>query len=407
VAVVACGLGAGIAASGFQPLNNVAGTLDIEALPWRVAFTPPALLALGAVSAAMWRPARDTRAVPVPLLSGGVLLVAAAMISIFGSDAPRVTALSAVIGVVAPVLLLVALLRSRLDSRLICGGFLAAVTLLMLRAIAVFLADHGLPTRSKLESAKFTNQPYDFHYYTLGNPDHTGGFLLLPLALALFWALDSRLSWRSRLLLLGAAAVTFGGIVLTYARFATANAGAVILLAVAMLALRRRTRFAASVTAAVVAVGVVLAALPYVAEILGGKSVSERVQSLADGLAALADHPLAGVGLGRFGDAAGYLHAHSSIIQAGAEMGVLGLCALTLLTGAVIWSAIGIVKADGWFGLRPAAAVAVAIYAVHAALAEPASEGLFNGYTAVSGLSAAMLLAVSLKSSTTDEGTDT
>ena len=105
-------------------------------------------------------------------------------------------------------------------------------------------------------------------------------------------------------------------------------------------------------------------------------------------------------------EAAGYLHAHSSIIQAGAEMGVLGLCALTLLTGGVIWSAMRVVKADGWFGLRPAAALAVAIYAVHAALAEPASEGLFNGYTAVWGLTAATLLAVSLRPARIDEEVD-
>ena len=322
--------------------------------------------------------------------------MAAAVLSIFGSDAPRITALAAVIGVFAPILLLLALLRSRLDSRLICGGFLAAVTLVMLHAIAVFLTDQGFPTRAKLEAAKFTNQPYDFHYYTLGNPDPHGGLPAAPLCAGAVLGARHGNELPRRMLLLGAAAVALTGIVLTYARFAGATAVAVILLVAMIAVLRRWPRFAAAGAAVGVTLGVLLTAFPYVSEVLGGSSVSERVQSLADGLAALADNPLAGVGLGRFGESTGYLHAHSSIIQAGAEMGVLGLCALTLLTGAAIWSAMRIIKADGWFGLRPAAALAVAIYAVHAALAEPASEGLFNGYTSVWGLTVATLLAVSL-----------
>jgi O-antigen ligase len=395
-AAVAFGLGAGVAASGFDPVNNATSTLDIDATPLLVILSPPVLLGLGAALAALLVPADKAPAIPAALRAGGWVLLGAACISLFASDEPTRTALTVVLAICAPMLLVVGLVRSALDRTVICAAFLAGITLLLLRAIGVFVSSNGIPTPSKLEDTKFANQAFDFHYYTLGNPDHTAGFLLMPFVLALLWALDSRINWRARVLLLSVAAVTFVGIVMTYVRFGAVTALIVIVAVATISPVGRWARRGAIGVAALLTVTFVAATFRYLGDLLTGGSVPERVRSLGDGLSALADKPIAGVGLSRFEEPL-YVPAHSSIIQAGAEMGVLGLCAMTLLTGALIWLAARVVKAEGWFGLRPAAALAVAIYAVYAALAAPAAEGLYADYIAIYGLAAAMLVAVSLK----------
>ena len=95
----------------------------------------------------------------------------------------------------------------------------------LLRADAVFLRDWGLPTASTLRTAKLSDQPYDFHYYTLGNADHTAGFLLMTLVLAAFWAGQrGGLSRYLRALLWVIAAISLVTMFLTYARFAIVTA---------------------------------------------------------------------------------------------------------------------------------------------------------------------------------------
>ena len=96
----------------------------------------------------------------------------------------------------------------------------------------------------------------------------------------------------------------------------------------------------------------------------------------------------------------GYFPAHSSIIQAGAEMGVLGLCGLVVLTTAACAHAVRRVRADGWFHIGSAAALAVAVYVLHAAMAAASTAGLFSGYNVAWGLSASLLLALSFMSDT-------
>ena len=122
-------------------------------------------------------------------------------------------------------------------------------------------------------------------------------------------------------------------------------------------------------------------------------TIPERLGSIADGLETLARDPLSGVGLGRYGTEGGYMAAHSTVVQAAAEMGVLGLAALLLLSGALVLHAVRVVRAEGWLGLRPAAAVAVAD-TVHAALAAPANSGLYVSYVSIWGLTCALLIGL-------------
>jgi O-antigen ligase len=394
-------LGAGVGLAGFAPFSNANTALGLSERPWAVAGMPAVLVALAALLTAVLRPAPQPPALPRSLVAGAALLLAGGCVSVLGSDAPQDSATLVVLAISAPMLLFVGLIHARLDSRWIAVGFLAAVTVMLLRADAVFFRDWGLPSVADLEAAKYQNVAYDFHYYTLGNPDHTAGFLLMPFTLAAFWAAgETRLRGWCRGLLVCAAGLVGVTLVLTFARFAIASAVAVLVVLALAVPAGRRIRAALLATVLTVAAGLLVVSVDYVAQLLNADrnaSVPERVGSLKDGLITLADHPFTGVGLGRYSTDSGYFPAHSSIVQAGTEMGVLGLCGLVVLTLAVCAHAARMIRRHGWLGLPSAAALAVAVYAVHAALAASSSSGLFSGYISEWGLSAALLLALSFK----------
>ena len=375
-------------ASGFAPISHfsdVAGVLD---RPWLVVAMPICLTAIAAGLAALVWPAPGRVRIPPAISAGGVVLLLGGLVSILDSPDPVASAVIAVVAITAPALLLVALLHARLDPSWMAVGLLVSASVLLLRADTVFLRDWGFPTTAKLFAAKYQNVAYDFHYYTLGNPDHTAGYLLMPLTLASLWVLSTRLRPAARIVIAATGAVAMATLVITYARFATATGVAVLVLAALAAPVARWVRVILVGCIAALAVAFVISAFDYLTELLSTSSdasVPERVSSLKDGLIALADNPFMGVGLGQYTSDHGYFPAHSSIIQAAAEMGVLGLCGLLLLTGGTILHARAVVAADGWLGLRPAAAVAVAVYALHAALAAPSSSGLFSGYVSVWG----------------------
>ena len=390
-------IGFGVAASGFPPASLLSDVAGIASRPWLAPLMPAALIAIAAAAAALAFPARTRVRLPPGVAAGGLILMAGALVSIGGSADPDRTAVIALLAVSSPALLLLALVNSRLDPRALAAGFLAALTILLLRADMVFLRDWGFPTPAKLLAAKYQNVAYDFHYYTLGNPDHTAGFLLMPLALAAFWAAGRALPQRWRAAVACAALVTGATLVLTYARLATVTGMALVVVLAVTSPATRRVRLAVLAAVGTLALVYAIAVAGYFLDLLStarNASLSERFYSLGDSLETLADHPVTGVGLGQYMTSNGFFPAHSSIFQAAAEMGVLGLAGLLLLTVAVVVHAVNVVRGDGWVGLRPAAAIAVAIYAIHAALAAPASSGLFTGLVPVWGLAAALLLAI-------------
>ena len=400
-AALGVAIGAGVALAGFPPFSNANTVLGLEERPWIVVAMPALLIACTALCAALVAPAR--RQLPGARLfaAGSLLLLVGAVVSILGSGDPSRSGTLVVLAISAPVLLFVGLVHTRLSPRWLAAGFLLGLAVMLIRADAVFIREWGLPGPAQLQAAKYQSIAYDFHYYTLGNPDHTAGFLLMSLCLASFWCGGRALRGWQRGLLAGSAALSAFTLVLTYARAAIGTAIALVVLLVLVLPASRRTRLLLTAAVAAATAVLIIGTLDYVSTLLNtdrSASVPERLASLEDGLVTLAHHPVTGVGLGEYATGAGYFPAHSSIIQAGAEMGVLGLCALVVLTVAVCAHAVRGVRAQGWFDLRTSAGLAVAVYALHAAMAAPASSALFSGYITVWGLTASLLLAVSFMS---------
>jgi hypothetical protein len=394
----------------FPPFNGVSDVLATSEHPWRILLMPTVLLVGAAVALAVFMPSARPVRLPGPLAGGGALLILAAVVSTAASQDPGASAILAVLGVITPVVLVVALLRADVSMRALALSFLGVIAAFLLRADYVFLRAWGLPTPSTLRAAKFGDTPYDFHYYTLGNPDHTAGYLLMPLVLAAFWAAQrGGLSRGVRAFLWLIAAISFGTLVLTYARFAFITAVIALALLVCTAPVRTWMRIALTASVAVAVALVAVLNWSYLGTLLNtgnGSSGSERASSTSDGLVALAAKPFTGVGLGQYGAATGIDPAHSSIVQAGAEMGVLGLLAILVLTLALVALAISVVRRYGWLGLPSAAGLAVAIYAVHAALAAPASEALFSGFNPIWGLSAALLVVIALRAGPPDSPAD-
>ena len=407
-AVAGCIVGAGAVASGFPPFNNVTAQLHVSQLPGFALLTPVSLVAALAVYCVL-RPAGAgwtalVRDVPRPALATIGLIVVGAFLSLLESSNRSSSQALIILAVLAPAALFLAVRRGALPLAAVAGSFLVALVVLLLRADVVFLHQWGFPTQSVLFSAKFSNRPYDFHYYTLGNPDHTATFLLLPFALALGWSLtpgqDRRLSWALR----AAAGVIYLTMILTYGRFPLLLATVLLLVAVAVSKLPRALRIgivtvaiAGAVTAAIVSPG------HYLAHVFSTNSSSSggvRVSSLSSGLTMFSNKPLTGDGIGRYGLGV-TPPAHSSIVQAAAEMGIAGLLGVALLTVGLVGAAVLLIRRRAGFSLKTSALGASAVYAIATAVAGP-GEGLFVGLVSVYGVSLALIAGIGLSASDTD-----
>jgi hypothetical protein len=395
--VAAVLLGVGVPASGFTPFNHAADVLALPEHPWRVLLMPPVLLAALALSAAVVAPRAVPRP-PVGLAAGGVaLLFLGASLSLLGSDDQARSLLQVVTAVVAPAALFVGVMYSAIPRRVLAISFLGATMVLLARADALFFLERGVPSGTALLQAKFSNQPYDFHYYALQNPNHTAAFVLLPLALAAFWANDRRLSGLCRAALSLIAFTCMLTLVLLFVRSGIVLGVLILLGSVATS--RRRLAFGAA-GAVVLLVGAV-AASPAIANYLvrtgslvRGSSAQVRLESIATGAAVTAEHPGTGLGLGHFERLQQAVPAHSSIVQAGAEMGLAGMAGVALLSVALCLWSIRLLRQHRGLGMRAGAGVAVTAYVVQAALLGGANAGLANGFVSVWSLSVALLVPV-------------
>ncbi|MDP8909943.1 MAG: O-antigen ligase family protein [Chloroflexota bacterium] len=396
---IASAVGAGVALSGFNPLNNAVDVMGVPQAPALVVFTPAVLLALLALVGARAAPARWSWQSDVRLvIAGAVMLAVAAGLSLAASDDLWYSIIIATIAILAPLALAVGVARSRLPPGLIAGAFLLACCLMLLRADLVFVQLHGLPTPATLYEVKYSNRAYDFHYYTLANPTGTAAWLLMPLALALFWA-TGRAS-PSRRVALSLAALLIGiSLVLVYSRSALAL-GALLTIA-ALLSLPWKPALRHSLVGFSIAAAIAFALTgsnrAYFAAVLSTDPVSsggERIATIIDGAGVALDHPLTGVGLGRYNVETGYIPAHSSVVQAGAETGLLGAAGLLLLTIAAVLLALRRVRTHGIHDVRTAAAIAVSAYLIYTAFTAGASEGLYSGYVSVWGLTLGLLFGL-------------
>lgn len=128
--------------------------------------------------------------------------------------------------------------------------------------------------------------------------------------------------------------------------------------------------------------------------LLDGASVAERTLQWEQGLDALARYPLTGIGLGAFravahrfgsspqpvadGDAS---HAHNAFLQAGVDLGVVGLVAYAALVGMAVWLAGRVARRQeepyGWLALGVAGAlVAFHTFGIADTIAPGAKPGL-------------------------------
>jgi O-antigen ligase len=394
-------LGAGIAASGFPPLANAPNVLGIGLTPWRVVLTPAVLLGAGALAMAWLFPRQDSLERPVRwLLVAACLLVAGAALSLLRSDDVWYSLLIGILALLAPCAVAVGVARSTLAPALLAGSFLAAIGLFLLRADIQFINLNGLPSSATLFAAKFRNQPYDFHYYTLGNPDNTAAFLLIPLGLALFWLGQVALSMRARGLLAVSLSISAVTMVFAYSRSALAWCLGLAFLAIALAPLARRARITLAGVLVLLAVAALLALNPgYLLDIFSsgeGSSGSVRLGSIAEALPVLRANPLTGFGLGMFNTVDGYVPAHSAIVQATVELGVVGLAGATLLLAssvALFWSRVRS-RLRMRASLPHAAATAAASYLLYCAFTGGSSEALYSEYVSVWGLSLALLLGL-------------
>lgn len=395
--VAASVVGAGVALSGFPPLNNIPAVLHVTSLPGFTVLTPAVLAALLALG--FRRPGSLLGDVPRVALAAIVLLLVGGGLSLLHSARLDESAAFLVLGLLAPAILFVSTLRSWLPASVLAGSFLTGLTAALLRADISFLGEQGLPTPTKLFNAKFSNQAYDFHYYTLGNPDHTATFLLLPFVTSVLWAMAPQTSKRTRRWLLFAAAVMLFTLVLLYVRLPLLIAGVFVIGAVLRSRLPRRLRLRVAAGAfAVAAVFVVASPSHYLADTFSTQSSSSggvRIASLGHGLRAMAHHPLTGVGLGEFGRYSG-TPAHSSIVQAGADMGSFGLLGLLAMTIGLAVVVVNRIRHRVRLDLTAAALAGAAVYAVAAAVSAGADEGLLVGPISVYGLALAMFSGVAL-----------
>jgi type II secretory pathway pseudopilin PulG len=390
-------LGAGVPASGFTPFNHADDVLALAEHPWRLVLMPPVLLAGLAVLGAVVAPARGPSGRTGPVAFGAALLLLAASLSLLGTDDQTRSGLLLVTAVLAPVALFLGLRSSALPRRLVAISFLVATVVLLARADLVFLLQEGLPTGDTLFRAKFANRPYDFHYFGLQNPNHTAAFVILPLALAAFWARDRRLPGLARTALVTVAAICLFTLVLLFIRSGILLG---VLIVLGSFATSRR-RLVLGVVVALVLGGAALAASPSVSGYLTGAGALEegssgqvRLESIKDGAATAIAYPLTGLGLGHFERQRAAVPSHSSIVQAGAEMGLGGMAALTLLTIALLASGVRVARRHGWSGLQAGAAVGVAAYVIQTVFLAGVNAGLANGFVSIWSLSVALLLVI-------------
>lgn len=406
--LLSCLIGGGIAMTGFPLLNNVPAVLHTQALPLFILLSPACLLALLAVWAVWWSQPdlRWLTRVPPTATLCLVLVSLGGALSLLQSAQPGYSAALLTAGILAPALIFLSVRSGALHPSYMAGAFIAVLVVLLGRADLVFLSQHGLPTAQTLYDAKFSSRPYDFHYYTLGNPDETAAFLIIPLTLCLFWAMGRSTRTSTRRWLLLASGMILVSFFLLYVRLADLFAVAALIAAVLCSPWPTRIRW--GIVGIVVAVFVAFGAaspghyLLHVFQTSAGSSGAVRIGSLEAGWNALMHHPLAGVGLGMFGSRTA-VPAHSSILQAGAEMGVLGFLGLAATTVSLVWVAVRSVRTGEWLGFRGAASLAAASYVIYVALTGAAREGLMVGFISIYGLTLAMAAGIGVSASAETE----
>ena len=398
--VAAVSLGAAIPISGFAPVNNLTDVVPVTKLAWLALVTPPFLIVYFAAVLAAVLPAATARA-PRTLTLGTLLLLAGALLSLTATDTLNDTWAMVLLGLVAPGCLFMLLRRSDLPQAPMLWAFLIVSSLFLLRADIVFFGDYGFgpPSGVDLFAAKFSNAPYDFHYYALGNPDQSSTYTMLPFAIGCYIASDRRTRPATRALAIGVAVICALTLVLLYVRVPLALAALIATAALVRSPLRLAVKIAALavVTVLVVRFATDATTSEYLGKVFdtgNDSSGGVRIGSIGDGFEALGNHPFAGMGFGRFGYRDGRPPAHSAVAQIAADTGVLGLVGSVLAFGTVLALTVRAWRRRASLSVATGAvATGLGVYALLSILVGGATAGVAVGFVSVWGLSVGMLLA--------------
>lgn len=263
--------------------------------------------------------------------------------------APSLARLRTVLQLLAFVWLGWQVARSRRDVRLMLGGWLAGCTVAAAGAWRSFLAGLTVVEMAQEQVADFD----DPRYAAVGfDPNDMGVTLALGVPVAVYLALTGSRRWRA--LWLAYVPVGLSGIALSGSRGAAITVAAAILCVLYFTG--RRSLAAASGTGALVAAGAWVVwwlkpetwerVLTFRQQIAGG-TLGDRLPIWRAGWRVLADHPVAGVGLGGFPEAvARHLTyasvAHNTVLSVLVELGVVG--------GALFLAALASVLLGAWRG---------------------------------------------------------
>lgn len=181
------------------------------------------------------------------------------------------------------------------------------------------------------------------------NPNLFGHYLVFNACLALYlretWV-SARWPW-TRGLALGAVAILSSAILVTGSRGTLLAAGLVAVFVVARsVTIGRRRGAAAAAVAALATAATVLVVhrtVPFLTErFLSAKNLRGRIELWTTAIEAFTTSPVLGIGYGQYqqyfaAHGGKQIGAHSTYLMAAAETGVIGLAALLLLLGAVVW----------------------------------------------------------------------
>ena len=396
----ACLLGAAVPLSGFNPLNNAGDQLNVDATAWHVIAMPATLIGLAALGAGLlWR----ARPGPPPsrwLVLGAALLVLGAGLSLIHAGQGKDTFAQIVTAVLAPVALFAGLRRADLPPRAAGLAFAVTAAALLLRADMVFFAQKGFPTGTHLLQAKESFEAHDFHYYGLQNPVGTSIFTVTLLAFAALWLARER-EPRARAALGAVSLVALLTLYLLYERIGIAI-GLVIAACVLVKLAGGRRWGVAGIAVLLAAFALIALTGPGVSKQLGLLHTSSEVRwnSLWPGVKTVFHHPLTGLGLGWASEAATHRPAHSSVIQAGVEMGIFGLLGVALLTCSFLATGWRALRDRALDGMRRGALVATGLYALYTLVAGGVNAGLNDGLVSVWALSIALMAAIAQGSPT-------
>ena len=399
--LAAAAIGIAVPLSGFQPFDNAGDVLGVESSPALVIAMPATLIALFATAAAAAWPSPRRASPPRLLVAGSALLLSGALLSLTGSDHVADTFVQVITAVVAPICLFVALRRGRLPLRPMGLAFVATAAALLVRADVVFFDHYGWPTGSDLLAAKQSFKAGDFHYYGLQNPVATAIFTVTVFTFAALWLLREERS-GPRVLLASASLISLLTLFLLYERIGIAIALILTCYVLLRMPFRRRWRVSGIATAIALLIAVAVTGPGATSQLnLLHTSAEVRLGSLGPGVREVVHHPLTGHGLGWSWRAPSHEPAHSSVLQAGVEMGALALVGVALLTAWFLDAGFRALRHQPLGGMRGGALVAVGVYALYTLIAGGVNAGINNGLVSVWGLTCAMLLVIGLN----DRGT--